>query len=93
MKNMIRKMKRMPHQLLRNIIQLWILTFIHSPVSALFAFEQLQIDPTELYSSTVCDVVTSGDLLAYHCASSFKVFNTATETPTMIVYQTTKAVA
>ena len=76
MKNKIIKMKRMPNQLIRNIIQLWILTFIHSPVSAFFSFEQVKIDSTEL-SSSECDVVTSGDLLAYHCASSFKIFDTA----------------
>ena len=64
---------------------------VQTPVSAFFAFEQVKIDPTEL-SSSECDVVTSGDLLAYHCASSFKVFDIASETP-KIVYQTTLAVA
>ena len=81
-------------QFLRNIIPLCITLglIIQSPVCAFFAFEQVNIDPTELSSSGVCDVVTSGDLLAYHCATSFKVFDTTTETPT-VLYQTTRQVA
>ena len=72
----------MKRSIIQHIITLALI--IYSPVSAFYALEQVKIDPIELSASATCDIVTSGDLIAYHCASSFKVFDTATVTPTIV---------
>ena len=59
-------------------------------IEAFYGFKKVSITESELSSSKACSIVTSGTLIAYNCATSFKVFKNDQASS---IYSTTRAVS
>ena len=60
---------------------------------AFYALEEIKIAREELETQGQCNLVSTRDLVAYQCIDSFKVFDVASISAPILVYNTTKAVA
>ena len=76
--------------IIKMLLLLELLQFIEH-TNAFYAFEPSSIDPSQLASDTVCDIVTCKNIIAYSCDDFLKVFLVGDD-ESELLYSTTKSV-